>query len=228
MPAHCPEHTDGASYPSHFHLEGLMAAYYVTGNPDFKNVATKVGEKLLRWQKENQAIFYADARECGWPMLAFLCMHRHTGEQKWLDACEEIFQFYRERTNDEGEIQFDLPHRLGLVTRPYGNFMAWRGCFFYYERTQKEEVRLFLLEVLDKIYKYSPEQVGVGGWASNDLFPAWAGYTLSGEDRFIEDNYLFLRALMNKEGNFPWAGVDMHYYLAELDERGTLEGLQEG
>ena len=60
------------------------------------------------------------------------------------------------------------------------------------------------------------------GWACNDLFPAWAAYTLTGDDKYIEDNYTFLQFLMDRTGGFPWGGVDMHFYLAELDRRGAL------
>ena len=63
MPAHCPEHTDGATYPSHMWLDGLMAAYCVSGNPDFREAALSVGENMLRWQKDDPTLFYADSRE---------------------------------------------------------------------------------------------------------------------------------------------------------------------
>lgn len=222
MPAHCPEHTDGATYPSHMWVEGLMAAYGVSGEPDFLEAALAVGENMLRWQKDGASVFYADSRECGWPMLAFLRLHEYTRDRKWLDACEEIFRFYRDRIDADGEIKYALPHGVGTVIQGYGEFIAWRAVFFYYERTGREDVKRFLVDALPRVYLHRPGHM-VGGWACNDLFPAWAAYALTGEDRFIEDNYPFLRFLMDRPGNFPWGGVDMHYYLAELDRRGTLE-----
>ncbi|MCX5661859.1 MAG: hypothetical protein NTW19_19450 [Planctomycetota bacterium] len=86
MPAHCPEHTDGATYPSHMWADGLMAAYCLTGNEDFKAAAFSVGENMLRWQRDCPDIFYADSRECGWPALAFCRLYEHSREQRWPGA----------------------------------------------------------------------------------------------------------------------------------------------
>ena len=221
MPAHCPEHTDGASYPSHMWVDGLLAAYCASGEEDLRVAALAVGEALLRWQKGMPVIFYADSRECGWPMLAFLRLHLHTGEQRWLDACEEVFLFYLNKVNDDAQITYELPHGVGQYVGGYGEFIAWRACFFYYERTGREDVKEFLVRCLDKVYLRKPSSLYVG-WGANDLFPAWAAFALTGEDRYIEDNYPFLRLLMRQPGAFPWGGVDMHYYLNELDRRGTL------
>ena len=80
----------------------------------------------------------------------------------------------------------------------------------------------FLDPSLDKIYLLRPGRI-LEGWACNDLFPAWAAYQLTGNDKYIEDNYPFLHFLMQRQGNFPWGGVDVQPYLAELDRRGALE-----
>jgi hypothetical protein len=220
MPAHCPEHTDGATYPSHMWVDGLMAAYTVSGEPDFLDAALTVGENMLRWQQQNPTIFYADSRECGWPMLAFLRLHEYTRDPRWLAACREVFEFYRARVGEDGQITYELPHGVGTVVGGYGEFIGWRSLFFYWERTGDAAVREFLVRCLDKVYQRRPGPLA--GWACNDLFPAWAAYTLTDADKYIEDNYPFLKFLMERDGNFPWGGVDLHFYLAELDRRGTL------
>jgi hypothetical protein len=222
MPAHCPEHTDGSAYPSHMWVEGLLAAHAVSGNPDFAEAALAVGENMLRWQKNCPEVFYVDSRECGWPMLAFLRLHEFTHEERWLDACDEVYQFYRNRMGEDGEIKYEMPHGVGTLLAGYGEFISWRALFFYQERTGRRDVREFLAGMLDKIYKREPGNI-VMGWACNDLFPAWAAYELSGDARYLEDNYPFLRFLMTREGNFPWGGVDMHFYLGALDQIGALE-----
>lgn len=222
MPAHCPEHTDGATYPSHMWADGLMAAYCVTGETDLLEAALSVGENMRRWQQDNPEIFYADSRECGWPALAYLRLHEYTKDQRWLDAIDEVFQFYQQRMSDDGVIYYELPHGVNTYVSGYGEFIGWRALFFYYERTGKADVKAFLARCLDKVYKRVPGPLG--GWACNDLFPAWAAFMLTGEDKYIEDNYLFLRFLMKREGGFPWGGNDMHFYLGELDRRATLAG----
>ncbi len=222
MPAHCPEHTDGATYPSHMWVDGLMAAYCVTGEPDFRSAAISVGENMLRWQKK-KTIFYADSRECGWPMLAFLRLYEHTREPRWLKATHEVFEFYRDNMTDKGEILYDIPHGMGTFKTGYGEFITWRACFFYHELTGKAEVKDFLVSSLKNVYRH-PAKAAItgGGWACNDLFPAWAIYKLTGERRYLEDNFPFLKALMDRPGNFPWGGNDMHFYLGELDRLGLL------
>jgi len=221
-PAHCPEHTDGASYPSHMWLDGLMAVYCITGDPDFLDASISIGENMLRWQKDEPTIFYADSRECGWPALAWLRLYEHTGNRKWLDAVQKVFEHLRDSVNEDGVILYELPHGVGVLKSGYGEFIAWRALFFYYELTGKKEVKDFLVRCLDKVYLYKPSQMR-GGWACNDLFPAWAAYSLTGNGKYIEDNYPFLRFLMEREGGFPWGGNDMHFYLGELDRRGVLE-----
>lgn len=224
MPAHCPEHTDGSTYPSHMWVDGLMAAYNLTGETDYRDAALSVGENMLRWQKQRPVIFYADSRECGWPMLAFLRLHEFTREQRWLDACEEIFQFYRKRTGPDGTIKYALPHGVGILLVGYGEFVAWRGLFFYWERTGRADIKEFLTRVLPQCYKRHPRDIiAHAGWGANDLFPAWAAYQLTGEDRFIEDNYPFLRFMMRRTENFMWGGIDMHPFLSELDRRNVLD-----
>ena len=225
MPAHCPEHTDGATYPSHMWVDGLLAAYCITGETDLRQAALAVGENMRRWQQQGSDIFYADSREAGWPMLAFLRLHEHTGEQRWLDYCEEVFVFFRDFVNEEGAVVYAMPHGIGNWLSGYGEFIAWRAIFRYYERTGREDVKAFLIKCfnVDKVYKITPDRVAKGGWACNDLFPAWAAYELTGDDHFITDNYPVFRLLMKRAANFPWGGVDMHYYLNELDRRGALE-----
>lgn len=223
MPAHCPEHTDGATYPSHMWVDGLLAAYTVTGEPDYLEAAVSVGENMLRWQANAPISFYADSRECGWPMLAFLRLHEYSREQKWLDACEAVFQFYLRSLDHDGQIRYELPHGVGTFVSGYCDFIAWRALFFYWERTGRDDVKALLLRCLQKVYLIEPG-TREAGWGGNDLFPAWAAYTLTGDDKYIADNYPFFRYLMDRPGDFPLGGMDVHYYLAELDRRGALQG----
>ncbi|MFP4027009.1 MAG: hypothetical protein ACLFWL_04395 [Candidatus Brocadiia bacterium] len=225
MAAHCPNHSDGACYPSHMWVGGLLAAFCTTGEPDFEEAAISVGENMLRWQEKCPEVFYCDSREAGWPMLAWVQLWHHNHEQRWLDAADRVFQFYAEKVDEEGKIVYEIPHKLGTFLQGYGEFIAWRGCFHYYEASGKEEVKDFLVDVLSKenIYKITPARVEKGGWACNDLFPAWAVWQLTGDDKFLKDNFPFLEYMMDREGTFPWTGVDVMYYLNALHERGELE-----
>lgn len=223
MPAHCPEHTDGSTYPSHMWGDGLLAAYCLTGNEDFRDAAISVAENMLRWQKDDPTIFYADSRECGWPALLFCRMYEHTREKRWLAAIHEIYEHLRDKVNDDAVIMYELPHGVGTQLASYGEFIAWRALFFYYELTGDADVKQFLTRCLAKVYKFRPGHM-VGGWACNDMFPCWALYKLTGDARVLEDNVPFLRFLMERKENFPWGGNDMHFYLGELDRLGMLEG----
>ena len=200
MPAHCPEHTDGASYPSHMWLKGLLAAYCITGMTDLRDAAMNVGECLLRWMKQRPEIFYCDSRESGWPQLAFVRLYEFTQDRKWLDAAYEIFEHYRGAANADGEILHELPHGMGIIKTGYGEFISWRATFFLHEvmpdAKKKKAIAEFLAFALDKIYKRTFGQLAHGGWACNDLFPAWAGWAITGEDRYIEDNIEFVRVLL--------------------------------
>jgi hypothetical protein len=222
MPAHCPEHVDGAAYPSHMWVGGLLASYLLTGNEDFREAAVSVGENMMRWQVERPEIFYTDSRECGWPMLAWLQLFDHTREARWLKAARKVADYYRASMNEEGAILYDLPHGVGTFRAGYGEFIAWRALFFFHERTGDAAVKALLMKALPKVFRLTPARYAAGGWACNDLFPAWAAYTLSGDKRFLEENYAFLTYLLRQSGSFAWGGVDVHYYLAELDKLGAL------
>ena len=226
MPAHCPEHTDGAAYPSHMWCGGLLAAYRITGSTDFRDAALSVGENMRRWQLLNPEIFFCDSRECGWPMLAWVQLWQHTGDKKWLKYAREVFDYYTTVANDDGLILYDLPHGMGFSRQSYGEFIAWRAVYFYYEATGEKDVREFLIRMLDKCYKRTFSALGAGGWACNDLFPAWAAYQLTGELKYLEDNYLFLEVLMKRNGIFPWGGSDVMFYLNQLHQLGVLERFQ--
>jgi hypothetical protein len=228
MAAHCPNHSDGATYPSHMWVGGLLAAYCFSGDPDFEEVALAVGENMRRWQTDRPEIFYCDSRECGWPMLAYVQLWHHTQDHRWLDYAHEVFLRYREMMNESGEILHEIPHGMGTFKIGYGEFMTWRACFFYYEAAQDEtaraEVKDFLVTCLSlpQIYRKSPASVVNGGWACNDLFPAFAAHALTGDERFLVENHPFLRYLM-EQPRFHWGGVDMHYYLKALHDRGELD-----
>jgi hypothetical protein len=226
MPAHCPEHTDGSTYPSHMWCGGLLAAYCLTGSDDLRNAATSVGENMRRWQVRRPEIFYADSRECGWPMLAYVQLWHHTHDKKWLKYSREVFDYYEDATNADGVILYDLPHGMGFSRQGYGEFIAWRAVYFYHEVTQEKDVKKFLVRVLEKAYKRSFDGLGRGGWACNDLFPAWAAHQLTGDEKYITDNHLFFEVLMKRQGNFPWGGNDVMFYLNELHRRGELERFQ--
>lgn len=224
MAAHCPNHSDGATYPSHMWVGGLLAAFHVTGNPDFEEAALSVGANMRRWQTQRPEIFYCDSRECGWPMLAYVQLWHHTRDPRWLDYADEVFRAYRGMMTDSGEILHEIPHGLGTFLMGYGEFITWRACFFYYEACGKPEVKDFLVKCLSlpSVYRRTPSQCARGGWGCNDLFPAWAAYTLTGDDRFLKENHPFLKYLMSRD-RFPWGGVDVHYFLNALHERGELE-----
>jgi hypothetical protein len=187
--------------------------------------AFSVGENMVRWQQDRPEVFYADSREAGWPMLAWVQLWHHTHQERWLDPAERVFRFYAEKVDEEGRILYEIPHGLGTFRQGYGEFIAWRACFFYYEATRREEVRDFLIRTLsiEDVYKLTPARREKGGWACNDLFPAWAAWKLTGEEKFLTDNHPFLEYMMGREGKFPWAGVDVMYYLNALHERGELE-----
>jgi hypothetical protein len=223
MPAHCPEHTDGATYPSHMWVGGLLAAYCLTGESDFRDAALSVGANMRRWQ-EAKTIFYCDSRECGWPMLAYLQLFEHTQDRKWLKYAHEVFEFYRDHMTSKGEILYEIPHGMGTFKLGYGEFITWRACYFYYEITGLKEVKNFLVRALRQVYRYPAQRAfTAGGWGCNDFFPSWALYKLTGDEQVLKDNLPFLDALMEKPGGFPWGGDDMHFYLAEIEKLGWLE-----
>ncbi len=223
MPAHCPEHTDGATYPSHMWVGGLLAAYCLTGEPDFREAALSVGANMRRWQ-ELKTIFYCDSRECGWPMLAYLQLYEHTQDRKWLRYAHEVFEFYRRHMTAKGEILYDIPHGMGTFKQGYGEFITWRACYLYYEVTGLKAVKDFLVRALRQVYRYPAKRVfTAGGWGANDLFPTWALYRLTGDEQVLRDNMPYFEALMARPGGFPWGGDDMHYFLAEIQRLGWLD-----
>ena len=147
-----------------------------------------------------------------------------THDRKWLEYAHEVYTFYRKNMTAKGEILYDIPHGMGTFKQAYGEFITWRACFHYYELTGLKVVKDFLVKALRQVYHFPAKKAFMpGGWGCSDMFPAWALYTLTGEQKVLEDNIPFLKTHMEKQGNFPWGGVDWHFYLAELDRLGILE-----
>ena len=54
---------------------------------------------------------------------------------------------------------------FGLTKQGYGEFITWRACFRYWERTGSEDVKAFLTRTLTnpKVWKLTPERIAKGG-----------------------------------------------------------------
>ncbi len=81
--------------PNHEWAEGLLAAYHMTGSPDYLEAATGVADHILRamdagWILPPYNAKWNGARSLGWPLLLLSVVYDETGNSRYLDGARRI------------------------------------------------------------------------------------------------------------------------------------------
>jgi hypothetical protein len=94
-PAHCARHSSSGGYPSHFWTQGLMEYYCLTGDPDVLEVATALGDAIIRFfHDEGRGRFYKRFdRENGWALLALVHLYDITRQPRFGAEIDRLCEF---------------------------------------------------------------------------------------------------------------------------------------
>jgi len=186
MCAHCPDHNNGAVYPSHEWFNELFIAYAITGNPEFKQVALNLCENLLYWINTpiEFRIVASDQREAGQPMINLMWAYEWNPDRRYIAACMKIWrEALVEKVRRYGRMLDAKPtSEMPVQVVPYGDYATWQGLYWLWETTRKEELAKFYLTQCE--WRVAEEKSGTAGWMRcTDYNVAAFAYYVSGGDR---------------------------------------------
>ncbi|MAE61763.1 MAG: hypothetical protein CMJ49_10460 [Planctomycetaceae bacterium] len=219
--AHTDDHFMGCVYPSHQWAEGILAYYYLTGDPRAKDVVIRVADNQIFWSENYLEHICCDGREAGMPLVNLAAAHRLTREQKYIDAAKVIIDnFARKWFEQWGDLKYPYPQgaHLKWITG-YGDFSTYYGMYRIWETTGDEDVKTLLLALLEKLI--DPTRFSVNDSRSMDFQAVWQYIHLTGDKSSIDtladviDNFL-------RKGGHPMRRLA---FLGMLDREGNLEGM---
>lgn len=177
IPHHCTGHTEGTMVTSHMHIEGLIEYYLLTGRPDILEAAITVGDYMVAFEQHTAWIYWADPRECGWPLVQYCKLYEVTGEKRFKEAADRVMAHYYElNATPEGHKQLmDWWSLVGLFLMKY---VALTG---------DERAKSLFLEIGDAVLDKGSDDTALGAVAY--------AYELTRDRRYAESAF---RALLQE------------------------------
>jgi hypothetical protein len=227
--AHTVNHFEGMAYPSHQWVEGILAYYYLTGDPRARRTIVRVGDHYVWWADNMMDTIALDGREAGMPLVNLAAVHHLTGEQKYLDAAYKIIDvFHKKHFEQHGELRYPYPQhgdREGgswqKNLRGYGDWSSYSGLYRVWEETRDPEKKREIKDLLVNLLKIAvgPENFNVNDARTMDFLSVWIYMRLTG-DTAIVDRLAPVIPMLLKRGGHP---VRRLHFLKELDDRGMID-----
>jgi hypothetical protein len=223
--AHTVNHFEGMAYPSHEWVEGLLAYYYLTGDPRAKRTIVRVGDHYVWWTQNLMHSIALDGREAGMPLVNLAAVHRLTGDRKYIDAAYQIIDaFHRKHFEEHGELKYPYPQygdkeggSWQKNIRGYGDWSSYSGLYRIWQETGDEKVKDLLVGLLKVAVQ--PESFNVNDARAMDFLTVWIYMQLTGDTGVIDRLSMIIPMLL-KRGGHP---VRRLHFLKELDERGLID-----
>lgn len=219
--AHTDDHFMGCVYPSHQWSEGILAYYYLTGDPRAKDVVIRVADVQIYWIENLLDQVCCDGREAGMPVVNLALAYRLTGEQKYIDAARVVIDnFARKWFEQWGDLRYPYPQGAHLKwTTGYGDWSTYLGMYRIWELTGDQDIRELMVKLLEKLC--DPKRFSFADSRSMDFQSVWQYIQLTGDRSIIDvladviDNFL-------RVGGHPARRLA---FLGMLDAEGKLEGM---
>jgi hypothetical protein len=223
--AHTMNHFEGMAYPSHQWVEGILAYYYLTGEPRARRVVERVADHYVWWTRNLLDLIILDGREAGMPLVNLAAAHRLTGRQEYLDAAYTIIDsFHRPCFQKHGELRYPYPQGGHLpqgsnqkTIRGYGDWSSYHGLYRVWQQSGDDSIRQLLLGLLEVAMR--PESFGVNDARSMDFFTAWIYMQLTGDTGLV-DRLAHVIPMLLRRGGHPTRRL---HFLKVLDERGLID-----
>ncbi|MCC7191266.1 MAG: glycoside hydrolase family 127 protein [Phycisphaeraceae bacterium] len=223
--AHTVNHFEGMAYPSHEWVEGILAYYYLTGDPRAKRTVIRVGDHYIWWANNLMSTIAVDGREAGMPLVNLAAVYRLTGDKKYLDAAFKIVDaFHRKHYEEHGELKYPYPQYGNLEggswqknIRGYGDWSSYSGLYRLWEQSHDEKLKELLINLLKVAVQ--PESFSVNDARAMDFFTVWIYMKLTGDTDVINRLGMIIPMLL-KRGGHPTRRL---HFLKELDERGLID-----
>lgn len=227
--AHTVNHFEGMAYPSHQWVEGVLAYYYLTGDPRAKRTIIGVAEHYCWWAENLLYVIAVDGREAGMPLVNLAAAYKLTGQKRYLDAAYKIIDaFPRKHFEAHGELKYPYPQygdREGgswqKNIRGYGDWSTYSGLYRVWEQTHDPKVKAEVKDLLVGLLKVAvqPESFNVNDARAMDFLTVWIYMRLTGDTEVINRLSMVIPMLL-KRGGHPTRRL---HFLKELDERGLID-----
>lgn len=221
MIAHTEDHFMGCVYPSHQWSEGILAYYYLTGDPRAKEVVIRVGDTQIYWVEHLLDEVCCDGREAGMPVVNLAAAYRLTGEQKYVDAARTIIDnFARKWFERWGDLKYPYPQGAHLKwTTGYGDWSTYYGMFRIWELTGDEDIKELLVALLKKLI--DPKRFSFDDGRAMDFQSVWQYIHLTGDMSPLDTLADVIDNFLRKGGHAKRRLT----FLGLLDREGKLEGM---
>jgi len=216
MCAHCPQHNDGAVYPSHMWFHELFIAHALTGNPEFKQTALNMCENLLYWidSDEEFGVVATDLRESGQPLIELTYAYQFNPDQRYVDGCMKIFTKALAANADHfGRMSAPEPNAdiVAELADGYGDYAVNQGIFWLWELTGNEKIKEFYLKQCNLFV--SEERAGTEGfYRTTDYNRAAFAYYMTGDRKWLDRIARAFRAAF-REAKWPLGWQHSMYYM---------------
>jgi len=210
MCAHGPRHNHCAAYPSHMWFTELLCAYALTGDGEFKKAAARACDNLVFWVNDPRGFecIAADGRESGQPLTNLSWAYSFIPDQRYMDAMWRIVRdAFMAKVRKHGGLVHMKPHEglPWLRAEGYGDWAAWEGLYYFWDLTRDEELRQFMLGLLQR--RVTEEQMGThGGFrAGADYNVAAHAYYMTGDRAWLDRVARAFRATFREvEWSLSW------------------------
>lgn len=202
---HSKYHVEVGCKPSHEWVEGLWDYYHLTGDEFARQTVLGIAENV-NYVLVNE-IFplerYTAAREAGWALRTFSAMYLETGDEKWLEHCDRIVDYFTKWRADYGAwLQPYTDHTMVRV--PFMISVACVSLMMYYRIRPSELIRDLIVtamdDVLENCYSYdgvlyykelpSLQRTGTNPIAMQALTHCWE---LTGDKKYLERALVMFR-----------------------------------
>lgn len=237
--------TGSSVAPNHEWVEGLLAAYHLTGIPDYREAAQGLADHILKaieagWILPPYNARWNGARNLGWPLLLLTVMYDETGESRYLDGAKRIVEGLRVLQMENGSFPIWIgPYK---ATAPLHNAIAMEALGRYVLVTADTLARGMYLRCADAtmseqsfpdgelIYITHPDYRS--GYRSMPWGGFHFGYLFTRDTKYLTFPLpLVMKQLRSAnfgtygEGALSYTGRGLFFYLKHVDEAGLLVDL---
>lgn len=209
-PAHSAWHNMASAYPSHMWTQGLLEYYCLTGDHDALEVATKLGDTILKNfnDPERGPLLKGFNREVGWPVLALVHLGDITGEARFWAQVDELVEYliaFDRESNTKPVNLSGVNPRHSMDRQIAGSFFGYasmvEGLYLYMRLKNHAPLRHWLADLLLRLkdawwQSYHEGQAGDGRTVQGMAI----GYELTGDDDFLRIGTLALEELVDSQG----------------------------
>jgi hypothetical protein len=231
--------------PNHEWVEGLLAAYHLTGRREYLEAATGVADHLLRaidagWILPPYNARWNGARNLGWPLLALTAVYDETGEERYLKGARRVVEGLHELQMENGSFPIWIgPYRAAA---PLHNAIAMEALGRYALLTGSDSAKAMYLRCADAtmhsvsfpdgdlMYITHPDYRS--GYRGMPWGGFHYGYLFTHERKYLEFPHpLIMRQLRSAnfgtygEGALSYSGRGVFYWLNYAEEAGLLTDL---